>query len=110
MNELNSAEVATAQVGITPPHEYADCEDEAVQAFPPERLESPHNDLYRVMMSPAVEENFGHFLPHERLKQASYLREIARQLEVSAKVAITDKEWEKHPEFIPAESWEQRLN
>lgn len=46
---------------------------------------------WRVTMSPAVEENFGHFSPEERLKQATYLREIARQLEMSAKVAISDR-------------------
>ena len=42
-------------------------------------------------MSPSVEENFGTLNPEERLQQATYLREIARQLEVSAKVAITDR-------------------
>jgi hypothetical protein len=53
---------------------------------------------WRVTMSPAVEKNFGHFTAEERLKQATYLREIARQLEISAKVAMQDrKPRRRHP-------------
>lgn len=53
---------------------------------------------WRVTMSPAVEASFGHFSPEERLKKATYLREIAKQLEISAKVAMQDrKPRRRHP-------------
>lgn len=46
---------------------------------------------WRVTMSPEIEKNFGHFTPEERIRQATYLREVAKQLEISAKVAIRDR-------------------
>ena len=43
-------------------------------------------DLSASRMSPAVERNFGHLEPKERIRQAKQLRLIADELEASAEV------------------------
>lgn len=48
-------------------------------------------DQFRVTMSPLIEKHYGHLRPAERIKEAAYLRDVARQLELSGLVAIADR-------------------
>ncbi len=66
--------------------------------------------VWRVKMSPAIEENFSQFSPEERLKHAAYLRDIARQLEVSARVAISDRKPCRRPAMRPLPKRRLALN
>ena len=107
MTQQTEADVTTAFPQVTDnPSSFTPIETEYADEMPI----NPECSFERVTMSPAVEKNFGHFDAKERLKQADYLRVIARQLEVSAKIMKADEAWKMTPEFIPAERWELPLN